>query len=143
MNSLELAKVKAFYYTKVAELGSFEEASKLVEIKNWEGIWENLYAVIDSSEPLWECDEYRVKPETVIHPGGEYPNPCDDWKAMVGKPLYRPCLHIYDGEKSASAIYFHPITDEGTLISFAKLGIYHLSEENAIAHAKVIHQIRG
>ena len=137
MNNIELAKVKAFYYAKVVELGGNHEAAKTFihgrcRGDEWSGI------CFSGKEPDWDFDEYRIKPETVIHPGGEYPKPLSDEAELSGIRCWMPKA---GAEDNVGQIVFQRSTGEYLCHRLLKLGLLHKTEEAAIAHAKVIYQI--
>ena len=137
-DKIERAKVKAFYYQKVVETGSHEEATKLIEANEGLG-WSNDFI---GREPNWSAPMYRIKPETVMHKGGEYPKPCYSAGEMHSAGLaYFPNFTLsYSGEVLAKA-EMADCQDINNCEMFASTGLYHLTRKAAIAHAKVIYQI--
>ena len=129
---LELVKVKAFYYSKVVELGSYEEASKLIQCKGINGKWSDVVAL----EPTWSGTRYRIKPDTVIHPGGEMPRPLTVEEAEHEKVLYAPSISSADW-----CVEAHYFESEYSKIELSKLGLAFKTREDAIAAGNVIFNI--
>lgn len=126
---LELAKIKAFYYAKVVELGSYEEATKLVQYQKEKDLWVSP----ERSEPAWQGAFYRIKPDTVIHPGGEMPRPLTVEEAEHAKRVYTPVLDSDDW--AVRVCYFE---SEYNRIKISKLGLAFKTKGDAIAAGNVI-----
>ena len=131
----ERAKVQAFYYGKIAEGLSLVEARRLINYKAHGASWFSFrpsHKLIDWEEEV----DYRIKPETVTHPGGEYPKPCDDAEAVeVQGFAYYPSWGIgLDGGPVAEAVKNSVSREE----DIAASGMYHLTKEAALEHAKVM-----
>lgn len=71
--NMDQAEVRAFFYSKVVELKSFEAASKLVQVKVGDSWCSRDNLVIDCN--LHSCETLRIKPETHIVNGHEVPAP--------------------------------------------------------------------
>ena len=129
---LELAKVKAFYYAKVVELGSYEEASKLIQYQKEKDLWVSP----ERSEPARQGAFYRIKPDTVIHPGGEMPRPLTVEEAEHEKVIYAPSISSADW-----CVEAHYFESEYSKIELSKLGLAFKTREDAIAAGNVIFNI--
>jgi hypothetical protein len=135
----EKAKVQAFYYSKIAEGMSHKEARSLLQISDNGEYWTGLSEL--NEPPSWHDHvEYRIKPKTWMHNGGEYPAPCTDPKEIESADyVYRPS-YKYCSDKE----YWKPgynTTQAGFTLSSQALAaseIYHLTKEAAIEHARVL-----
>jgi hypothetical protein len=133
MNYLELAKVKAFYYAKAIEFdGDFEKANKCIQFYNLLG---NQYQDFNHpSELRFNTDlDYRIKPETVRHPGGEMPKPLSTEEAKAGF-VYVPTIN----SKGVSYIAYANLSIN---IEYAKLGHAYATRQDAIDAGHVMFNI--
>ena len=145
-DKIDLATVKAFYYQKVVELGHPSQALKFIEFRRYDS---DEWRAAHQFHSLTECDvvwnhgshEYRIKPETVMHKGGEYPKPLSDISEMKGVNLYAPNWEFIDGRMVATGKNVGAFIMNDALIEMAAAKMYHKTKEAAIAHAKVIYQI--
>ena len=133
MNYLELAKVKAFYYAKVVEFdGDFEKANNCIQFYNLLG---NQYQ--DFNHPIelrFNTDlDYRIKPETVQHPGGEMPKPLSVEEADRADCIYVPQL---DHNGLYSVFHSNLIIKE-----YARLGHAYATPQDAIDAGHVMFNI--
>lgn len=130
----ERAKVQAFYYGKIAEGLSIGEAGKLIQMSGGGNVWLD-YTGRESI--LFRHDfQYRIKPETVTHPGGEYPKPCDDVEAIEAQGFaYYPSWGINFEGVPVPEVVKNSVSGPNEI---AKCGMYHLTEEAALEHAKVM-----
>lgn len=84
---------------------------------------------------------WRIKPETVMHKGGEYLKPCDD----IGSEtvVYYPDWKFSDNNNKVVSCSRSVVITENTraIRALIKSGLAHKTREAAIAHAKVIYQI--
>ena len=126
---LELAKVKAFYYAKVVETGSCKEASKLIQCKGINGKWSDVVAL----EPTWSGTRYRIKPDTVTHPGGEMPRPLTVEEAQEQKTIYTVHLNLNNRN-----VEIRDFENDYTKVSLAKFGLAFKTREDAEAASYVI-----
>ena len=126
---LELAKVKALYYAKVVELGSYEEASKLIQCEARTGEWSDMAAL----EPTWTAPRYRIKPDTVIHPGGEMPRPLTVEEAEKEIEVHVPFIYF-----DSWVVETNTYQSEYNKFESAKLGLAFKTKEDAIAASYVI-----
>jgi len=134
MNNVELAKVKAFYYAKVVEFGGdYAEARRFLQ-RYCNGDWCSLLP--KSTDVDWSTLGYcRIKPETVMHPGGEIPKPMQ----MVDIEIDHSYMQVVFIPKPNERLYFNVAAEDSE--DYIKLGLAHATKEAAIAHAKVIYQI--
>lgn len=144
-DKIELAKVKAFYYQKVVELGAPSQALKLIEFRRYDGDeWRSAYQLhpVTEFDVAWghRTHEYRIKPETVIHMGGEYPKPLtmEDFERNEIKRFWVPSP---ENERLSKEIYGYDLKHHSYVKRLVSRGVAHLAESDAIAHAKVIYQI--
>ena len=139
----ERFKVAAFYYGKAAEIGA-GAASKLIQARHFGDSYWCDFTGSDEDAPTKFVGsiEYRIKPEAVMHKGGEYPKPCYSAGEMHSAGLaYFPNFTLsYSGEVLAKA-EMADCQDINNCEMFASTGLYHLTRKAAIAHAKVIYQI--
>ena len=141
----ERFKVAAYYYDKAAEVG-LDNAGRLVQFyTDVEGDWQD---GINSSMMTGEVGfhpayTWRIKPETVMHPGGEIPKPCLN-ASDFGDYVYVPDCKF---DKSIGAVIpscrevINTNIDKSYALAFVNAGIGHKTRGAAIAHAKVIYQI--
>ena len=142
----ERFKVAAFYYGKAAEIGA-GAASKLIQARHFGDSYWCDFTGSDEDAPTKFVGsiEYRIKPETVMHKGGEIPKPCDD----IGSEtvLYCPDWAIDDDDDSMLVAYFRKFSiassSREAITAAVRAGLFHTTKEAAIAHAKVIYQIEG
>jgi hypothetical protein len=84
----------------------------------------------------------KLKPETVTHPGGEYPKHCDDAEAILSaESFYSPGFVFENDGRVVPYAGVGRVADQSRARILAQTGLIHLSKEAAIAHAKVIYQI--
>lgn len=132
---IEKAKVKAFYWAKVVELGNESEAAKLIQWRkdhNVSGDWESLScgAVIEFRDGY----DFRIKPETVQHRGGGYPKPCTVDEAVKAPSVFSPFYNEI-------GLIAHEWNDPRQKANIARGGLAYLKEEDAIARGKVIFEV--
>lgn len=146
----ERFKVAAYYYEKAAEVG-LDNAGRLVQFyTDVEGDWQDGFnsTMMTGEVGFHPAYTWRIKPETVMHKGGEYPKPisiCDGEKCP--DIFYIPMVHA-DGvlfqicRPSVMPEYQkNPFCSPAYCFQLIKAGIAHETKEAAIAHAKVIYQI--
>jgi hypothetical protein len=78
----------------------------------------------------------KLKPETVTHPGGEYPKPLSSGDLYI-LGFNKRCLY-----KPSPAGKYYTAIDKPFERKYIVLGLAHTTREAAIAHAKVIYQIK-
>lgn len=102
----ELAKVQAFYYNKIAEGMSVADANKLIQSK-FVRDGDSWFSEISSKTPIkWsDTNVYRIKPETVIHKGGEMPKPYQ--KGDIFYEYYASLFNYLTGDVYASKHIVH------------------------------------
>ena len=102
----ELAKVQSFYYKKIAEGMSVEDVNKLIQYK-LTGNDYTYFSDVNGKKPLsWDDNfSYRIKPETVMHKGGEMPKPYE--KGDIFYEYYAPLFSYRTGDVYASKHIVH------------------------------------
>ena len=134
------AKVKSFYYSKIAEGMSVENANKLIEYRVGHSDWEGFQPLGLCKLPTWVAGAYRIKPETVTHKGGEYPKPINDVQVIIkAQVVYYPDWQVRMGELAIGAENVPAYARSyGRTIGMSKSGMYHLTEAAALDHAQVL-----
>lgn len=115
-DQIELAKVKAFYYQKAAELGNYKEANGYIQGNDGYG-WSSDF--ICDGELAWDCEEYRIKPE--------------------GRILYGAGWVLDPYKKTVIIEAFGHRFEDGEYMNARHL--FHETREAAIEHGKAIYQI--
>lgn len=132
-NNIEQAKIAAEFYTRIANGEAREDVANEIECY-FQGDWS-----VCSANNVGKPDaKYRWKPKAVKHPGGEYPEPCNDAEAiLVNGGAFRPDFSISNG---ALSIFGRPygVSKFQTALILAASGLYHLTEEAALQHARAL-----
>lgn len=133
MDSLELAKVQAFYYSKLVEFGGdyVKARNSLEQYHNnkWVDFLPDPYDIDWSN-----TGELRIKPQTVRHPGGEMPLPLSVDEATNANYVYVPMMH-------SQGVSCHKYSHLTLKQKFALIGHAYATEQDAINAAHIIFNI--
>lgn len=129
----ESCRVISEYWALKAEGKSVER----LEGGNYnDGFWVSIHG---DHVPNPRAHDYRWKPETVKHPGGEYQNPCQTIEEVRNAPDPH---YAAAGIKGAAACSMKSYSDE-FVGQAVELGLAHPSKEAALQHARVMLGLGG